>query len=244
MDLAEVVVAHQDRAVLRLGDVFVKVESDPAKAQREHDLLSSVPVPVPQVVWWRPGSPSLLGLARATGESLLDSDDPRAWAAAGETTRRLHQWQPPDGWSVWLQPGVVRGWLDADRDWLLERFPEDRRVVDAAHAMAAEVLTDRTVERSVLTHRDLQAGHIFIDGDRVTAVIDWGDAAIGDPLYDVAVLTVRHQAHLDDVVVGYGEVDRNVVRGWWAERLLGEPRWLVEHGFDPADSLAGLRSLV
>jgi len=35
-----------------------------------------------------------------------------------------------------------------------------------------------------------------------------------------------------------------VVRAWWAERLLGEPRWLVERGFDPTESLAGLRSLV
>jgi len=33
-------------------------------------------------------------------------------------------------------------------------------------------------------HGDLGAEHVFVDGDRITGVIDWGDAAIGDPAID------------------------------------------------------------
>ena len=36
----------------------------------------------------------------------------------------------------------------------------------------------------VLIHGDLGAEHIFVDAGRITGVIDWGDAAIGDPGLD------------------------------------------------------------
>ena len=38
--------------------------------------------------------------------------------------------------------------------------------------------------RRVLIHGDLGAEHVFVDGDRISGVIDWGDAAIGDPALD------------------------------------------------------------
>lgn len=57
----------------------------------------------------------------------------------------------------------------------------------------------------------------------------------GDALYDLAVLTLGHEEHLDDVVAGYRtDVDLDVIRGWWSCRSLVAIRWLVEHGFDPA----------
>jgi aminoglycoside phosphotransferase (APT) family kinase protein len=39
-------------------------------------------------------------------------------------------------------------------------------------------------------HGDLQITHIFTDGDEVTGVIDWSEAAPGDPLFDLATLTL------------------------------------------------------
>ena len=35
-----------------------------------------------------------------------------------------------------------------------------------------------------MIHGDLGAEHVFVDGDRISGVIDWGDAAIGDPALD------------------------------------------------------------
>ena len=61
--------------------------------------------------------------------------------------------------------------------------------------------------------------------------------AQGDALYDLAVLTLGHEEHLDDVVAGYGtDVDLDAIRGWWLWRSLVAVRWLVEHGFDPSQS--------
>ncbi len=87
----------------------------------------------------------------------------------------------------------------------------------------------------VFTHGDLQVAHVFVDGDEVTGVIDWSEAAQGDAMYDLATLTLGHPEHLDGVVAGYGAaVDREVIRGWWSVRCLRGVRWLVEHGFDPS----------
>jgi aminoglycoside phosphotransferase (APT) family kinase protein len=84
-------------------------------------------------------------------------------------------------------------------------------------------------------HGDLQVAHVFVDGDRVTGVLDWSEAGQGDGLYDLASLTLGHPEHLGDVLTGYGgDVDLDVIRGWWSLRCLTAIRWLVEHGFDPA----------
>ena len=87
----------------------------------------------------------------------------------------------------------------------------------------------------VFTHGDLQAAHVFVDGDKITAVLDWSEGAPGDALFDLAVLTLGHEERLDDVVAGYGaDADLDVIRGWWSWRALVAVRWLVEHGFDPS----------
>jgi aminoglycoside phosphotransferase (APT) family kinase protein len=75
---------------------------------------------------------------------------------------------------------------------------------------------------------------VFVDGDEITGVIDWTEAAQGDALFDLACLTLGHTEHLGDVIAGYGtDVDLDVIRAWWSLRSLLAGRWLIEHGFDP-----------
>lgn len=81
-------------------------------------------------------------------------------------------------------------------------------------------------------HGDLQTAHVFVRDDEVTGIIDWSEAAHGDALFDLAMLTLGHEEHLGDVVAGYGtDVDRDLIRAWWAFRCLTAVRWLVEHGY-------------
>ena len=88
---------------------------------------------------------------------------------------------------------------------------------------------------AAFTHGDLQIAHVFADGDEITGVIDWTEAAQGDALYDLASLTLGQEEHLGNIIPGYGtDVDRDVIRAWWSLRSLVAIRWLVEHGFDPA----------
>ena len=54
-------------------------------------------------------------------------------------------------------------------------------------------------------HGDLQPEHVVLDdrGERVRALLDWGDASVGDPAWDIAVLTLDDPQQLDPVLDGY-----------------------------------------
>ena len=87
----------------------------------------------------------------------------------------------------------------------------------------------------MFTHGDLQITHVFVDDDKITGVIDWSEAAQGDALFDLAILTLGHEERLPEVVAGYGiDVDVDVIRSWWSLRSLVAARWLIQHGFDPS----------
>jgi aminoglycoside phosphotransferase (APT) family kinase protein len=105
-------------------------------------------------------------------------------------------------------------------------------VVDRNRRVAEAVFRPYT---PVFTHGDLQLTHVFVDGDEVTGVLDWSEAGQGDPLFDLAILTLGHEERLDQTLAGYGkDVDVDVIRAWWSLRSLTAIRWLIQHGFDPA----------
>ncbi len=56
----------------------------------------------------------------------------------------------------------------------------------AAAALDARQAALAEIEVGSLCHGDLKLGHVFVDGDRLAGVIDWGDAVVGDPLWDIA----------------------------------------------------------
>jgi aminoglycoside phosphotransferase (APT) family kinase protein len=117
-------------------------------------------------------------------------------------------------------------------EWLLANDVLPRDLVTRNRELAEAALRPSP---PVFMHGDLQVAHVFVDGDEVTGVLDWSEAGQGDGMYDLASLTLGYPEHLDDVVTGYGgDVDLDVVRGWWSLRSLTAIRWLVEHGFDPA----------
>jgi aminoglycoside phosphotransferase (APT) family kinase protein len=218
---------------VRVGDVFLKIDADQAHIDVEVEAMALAPIPTPEVLWRKP---AVLALAAVPGTALGRLGEPSsasaaAWAAAGAAVRRLHD-APLPPW-----PGRTREELEAELDRECARLIADgvlpTDLVTRNREVAAAALRPWT---PVSTHGDLQITHVFVDSDdAVTGVIDWSEASRGDALYDLAVLTLGHEEHLDDVIAGYGtEVDRDVIRGWWSLRSLSVIRWLVEHGFDPS----------
>jgi aminoglycoside phosphotransferase (APT) family kinase protein len=244
VDGVEVVVAHHERATLRVGDVFVKVDADQARLDLEVEAIALAPVPTPEILWRHPPA---LALATVRGTALGQLNEPSiapaaAWAAAGAAVRALHD-APLPPW-----PGrtvdELASRLDAECEWLLAN-----RVLPAAVVTPGRRLAE-TALRSwapVFIHGDLQLDHVFVEGDEVTGIIDWSEAAPGDALYDLATLTLAHEEHLDDVVAGYGsDVDRDLIRAWWALRCLLNVRWLAGAGYGAPETfpeVAVLRSL-
>jgi aminoglycoside phosphotransferase (APT) family kinase protein len=225
----EVVVAHSERATLRVGDVFVKIDADQRRTDVEVEAMALAPIPAPEILWRKPPA---LALAALPGTALghlgePSAASPAAWAAAGAAVRRLHD-APLPPW-----PGrsidELASELDGECEWLVASDVLPASLVRRNRRLAETALRPWT---PVFIHGDLQVDHVFVDGDEVTGVVDWSEASRGDALFDVATLTLGNAGHLADVIAGYGtDLDRDLIRAWWSLRCLTNVRWLAEHGY-------------
>lgn len=103
-------------------------------------------------------------------------------------------WRPDDvvaphaSWRAFLtsvadrQDERISGWRER-----LAAVPGAQATFEAGCARLGE-LVGACPERRALVHGDLLAGNVLVDGDKVTAVLDWGNSMAGDPLYDLAWL--------------------------------------------------------
>src|SRR5881296_4621962 len=119
MQEVEVVVAHNERATLRVGDMFLKIDSDQTRTEVEVEAMALAPIPTPEVLWRKP---PVLALAALPGTALgrlgePSTASPAAWAAAGAAARRLHD-APLPPW-----PGrsleEIASHLDGECEWLI-----------------------------------------------------------------------------------------------------------------------------
>src|SRR5262245_51467606 len=231
----KVVVAHDERATLRVGDVFLKVDADQARTDVEVEAMELAPLPTPDVLWRKP---PVLALAAVPGTALgrleaPSTASPAAWAAAGAAVRALHDAPLPPWPGRSVDELAAR--LAGECEWLVANDVLPADVVAGNRRLAETALRPWT---PVFIHGDLQVVHVFVDGDEVTGVVDWSEASRGDALFDLATLTLAHEEHLDDVVAGYGtDVDRDLIRAWWSLRCLLAVRWLSEHGFGSPDEM-------
>src|ERR1700710_2068777 len=121
VDQVEVIVAHDERATLRVGDVFLKVDADQTRTDVEVEAMALAPVPTPAILWRKP---PVLALAALPGTALgrlgkPSTASPRAWAAAGAAVRTLHD-APLPPW-----PGrtsdEIAAHLDRQCEWLITK---------------------------------------------------------------------------------------------------------------------------
>jgi aminoglycoside phosphotransferase (APT) family kinase protein len=241
--VVEVVSAHHERAVVRVGDAFVKLDSEVENLRRERAAMACVPVPTPEVLWWNDGPPAALALGALSGSALgrfgeVSSHGPKVWARVGMVVRELHAAPMPDWLKTVGEACAAR--IDESKVWLLRHTSVRASVVEARAAYAHSVLDERRVE-SVFVHGDLQAAHVIVEGDEVAGIIDWSSDGAGDPLIDLAALTVGHQERVSAVLEGYGtDVDMDALRGYWTLWRMNGVRFMVEHGFDASGDLAAL----
>src|SRR5215212_5815982 len=92
VDEVKIVVAHSERVTLRVGDVFLKIDSDQKRTDVEVEAMAIAPIPTPEVLW---RNPPVLALAALPGAELgrlgePSPASPAAWASASAAARTLH----------------------------------------------------------------------------------------------------------------------------------------------------------
>jgi hypothetical protein len=165
----QIVVAHSDRATLRVGDVFLKIDTDQARTDAEVQTMVMAPVPTPEILWRRP---PVLALAAVPGQALgrlqePSTASPAAWAAAGASIRMLHDAPLPPRTGRTLDELASR--LADECDWLVANDVLPVDVVTGNRRLAETVLRPWT---EVFIHGDLQITHVFVEDDEVSGIID------------------------------------------------------------------------
>jgi len=198
-----------DNTVLRLGaDLAVRLPRRQATAVLiEHEqrwlprLAPELPLPIPapvrigrpgvgfpwpwSVVPWFPGRSALT----------LPPDDLQSLATAlGRFLHALHQPAPPEA-----PHNPVRSIpLDARTERLHAHLDQLRDSVHRERVLAVWdrlVVTPRWPGPPMWIHGDLHPGNLLVHGGELTAVLDFGDVASGDPATDFAVMWMLFPPH-------------------------------------------------
>jgi hygromycin-B 7''-O-kinase len=155
------------------------------------------------------------------GEAALSMDDRTTVARQlGSILRQVHALPPPAG------PLWERDWIAEYRAGCIERLRRwgtlPSHLIDQ---MDTYLLTPPADRR--LIHADVHADHLFVDGTRIVGIIDWGDALVADPYYELPALHLgtfhTDRALLAAFLDGYGwPQDRDFARRAMSMTLLHE----------------------
>ena len=170
---------------------------------------SSAALPIPSIIESGPALGGFYAVAeRAAGEHIDGLDETRmrrvlpslfgaldamrtidlsrasgfgGWRADGSTTHPT--------WRAWLlgiaTDPATRG-APGPRE-LLEASPTGVGPFEEGYARLREIV-DHCPEKRQLIHDDLINFNVLVDGERISAVLDWGSSKYGDFLYDIAKL--------------------------------------------------------
>lgn len=115
---------------------------------------------------------------------------------AGEILAKIHS-IPTQGFDRIDQHGV--GKFETFKDMMLDREAErgeymrlakrinlDSQVIERAMKIISDHQDLYEEVGSVLNHGDFGPKHIMVDGDKITGILDWGEAQGNSPVYDIA----------------------------------------------------------
>ncbi len=233
-----------DRALFlaeKLG-IVLKVYMAGKTLQREYAIAQkaeSIGVPIPKIIGFEAGQPAVLAMKQIIGHP-LSSRNTFAAKEAGRYLQRFHDIGAHPPFS-----GGQQHW-DAFISWWANHEIEKVKRLDVLdHLQIVELqehfdnLQPLLVQRLiVLLHGDLQAEHILVDSqtEKVLAFLDFADAQPGDPLMDIAVVTLWDYGLADLLLDGYSSIENNeetrqLLSLYRLLRHLAEIPWLLERGF-------------
>jgi aminoglycoside phosphotransferase (APT) family kinase protein len=237
-------------------NAVVKVDSSATRSAGEAGALRFLHqhgIPVPEVFHHLDGSPSVLVIARIDGAALTTHGSSSIWHEAGFVLRRIHAIVPGRQFagSAQLRGEDIETWHESEIRRSRENGLLPPAQLHAVHSLLAPAWRNMADASPCLVHGDASAEHLLVGPDRrIAGVLDFGDMHIGDPVYDLAVLTSHHPGQLDAVLSGYrpGRTTRERVKTLLVPyrilRHLAVANWKYDNGLDPSPNLNALRSRV
>lgn len=196
-------------------------------------------VTAPEIVWFEADAQSLpmpfLVMRRLAGQP-VDEASP-ALAAAGEQLARVHSIRLNGYGSLEVIDGEASG---TSNSWAASLAPlaDVLEELNAAHVLddtltsGAQICIEQAMHdmqfdgHAVLLHGDLKLAHIFAASSKQVGLIDWGDARAGDPLLDLARMSMAGPTAFAAVISGYGLRERPAIsRGLACYRMV----WHIEN---------------
>lgn len=169
------------------------------------DRARSLGIPVPTIVTVSTDDPAYL-ISEAVPGHPADASATAAITAAGQHLRRLHA---VTGTAYgFLADALVPTWPDfltrsiTGLDKLTEIVPT--HLADRLRRQVPPAIAQLPATPPALLHGDLHPRHLYIEGQTLTAIIDWSDATYGDPLYDLARFSRSGPSATHALLEGYG----------------------------------------
>jgi aminoglycoside phosphotransferase (APT) family kinase protein len=235
------------RIVVRRYKVFGNYDRG-EKARREFktfELLQRNGIPSPQPLYLDEqgavlGTPGIV-TSYVSGTQIQSPSDPASWARAlAAMLVRIHS--TPCG-------PVAEGFLldaDSEATWFLRSgtvpdYMEAHPDGAAVWRMAHDLSPNRQQVQPALVHIDYWPGNVLWDQGQITAIVDWEEAAYGDPAIDVAYcrmeMFLSGMGHVaDEFLDTYEtEVGHQVANlGFWELAAVARPmfspeEWLTEY---------------
>ncbi len=233
-----------DRAIFLAANsgIILKVYMEGKTLEREYRTAQKAQargVPVPELLLFESSEPAVLAMKQVVGKP-LSSQDKGAAREAGRYLELFHSIEtaPPfaGGQSRWDEFILWWARLEIGRVEKLGVFTGGE-IAQLKYTLEESKLTlkDRPI---VLLHGDLQAEHILVNPEtqKVVAFLDFADAQPGDPLLDIAILSLWDIPLAAGVLEGYTGIDNNeqarqLLSHYSLLRLVGEVPWLLDRGF-------------
>ncbi len=234
-----------DRALFLAENQRIVFKIYTAEATLRHEYASvqkaaSLGVPTAEILAFEAGPPAALAMKQVIGQP-LSSHYPIAAQEAGRYLQRLHslEAQPPFSGGQMQWDAFILWWKDEELAKVkkLEIFsPSQMEELRKQFDLLPPLLVHRPI---VLLHGDLQTAHILIDPhtEQVLAFLDFADTQPGDPLLDIAVLTLWDPELTDFLLAGYSSIANTeetqlLLSLYRLLRRMSEIPWLLERGFN------------
>jgi aminoglycoside phosphotransferase (APT) family kinase protein len=234
-----------DRAIFLAENLHMILKVYMAESSLQHDYdiaqkAASIGIPTPKILGFQEGQPAVFAMQQVIG-CPLSSHNPVAAKEAGRYLRHFHTLEASPPFS-----GGQNQW-DTFISWWIHREMENIKIFQVLDALFLSKLQEQLAHIHpllaqrpiVLLHGDLQPEHILVDSqtEKVLAFIDFVDAQPGDPLLDIAVLTLWDHELTDFLLDGYSSIVLNaetlkLLSFYRHLRHVAEIPWLLARGFN------------